>query len=130
MHLFKGFFVVFLVLIIPDGVHTESLLGNIHPCNTSQLLITEAVDLHKAQLVIAKCEPLIAEIRGTNGVGVTATGRGGVNEELALDFAGRPELKCCNVSGNIEVVGPRGCEEVLAAASGEGHITAVLVARG
>lgn len=119
-----------LSLIIPDSIHTESLLGNIHPSHSRQILILEAIHLNKTKLVIAQCQPLVAEIARTDCVGVTAAGRSRVDEELALDFAGWAELEGRDVAGDIKVVGASGCEEVLAVASAEADVAAVFVAGG
>lgn len=117
-------------LIIPNSIHTESLLGNIHPSHSGQILILEAIHLDKTKLVIAQGQPLVAEIARADSVGVTAAGRSRVYEELALDFAGRAELEGCDVAGDIEVVGASGCEEVLAVAGAEADVAAVFVAGG
>lgn len=59
---------------------------------------------------------------------MAAAGRSRVDEELALDFAGWTELECCDVAGDIEVVGASSCEEVLAVAGTEADVAAVFVA--
>lgn len=35
-------------LIVPDCIHAESLLRNIHACYAGQVLVTESINLYKA----------------------------------------------------------------------------------
>lgn len=116
-------------LIVPDGIHAEALLRNIHARHTCQLLVAPAVHLDESLLVVAQGQPLVAKVARADGVGVAAAGRGGVDEELALDFAAWAQLECGDVAGHVEVVGARCCEEVLAAAGGEGYVATVPVSR-
>lgn len=115
-------------LIIPDGVHAEALLRNVTTRHAGKLLITPAVHLNEAELVVTDGNPLIGEVARADSVGVTTAGGGGVDEELALNLTGGAELESSDVASNIEVVGTSGREQVITALGGEGHVTAVLVA--
>lgn len=117
-------------LIVPNGVHSESLLRNIHTRHASQLLVAPAVHLDKSELVIAQCHPLVSEIAGAHSVGVTAASGCRVDEELALNLAVRAELEGSNVAGDVEVVRPSCGEQVLAALGAECNIATVFVAWG
>lgn len=59
-----------------------------------------------------------------------AAGRGGLDEELALDVPGLAQLEGRDVAGDIVGVGPGGGEEILPVASAEADIAAVFVAGG
>ena len=117
-------------LIIPDSIHAKALLRNVHTRHTRQLLVTPAVHLDEAQLVVAQSNPLVAEVARADGVGVTTAGGCGVDEELALNLTRGAQLEGSDVAGHVEVVGAGGGEQVLAALGGEGYVAAVLVARG
>lgn len=115
-------------LIIPDGVHAEALLRDVTTRHTGKLLVTPAVHLNEAELVVTDGNPLIGEIARADSVGVTTAGGGRVDEELTLDLTGGTELESSDVSSHIEVAGTSGREQVIAALGGEGHVTAVLIA--
>lgn len=117
-------------LIVPNRVHAESLLWNIHTCHARKILVTESVNLDEAQLVIAERQPLVTPVAWAHSVGVAAAGRSRVDKQLALDVAVRAQLESGNVTGHIKVVAAGSCEKVFTTASGESDITAVLVARG
>lgn len=115
-------------LIVPNGIHSEALLRNVHASHARKILITESVHFHKTYLIIADGQPLVAKIARAYGVGVTAAGRGGMDKELALDVTVRPELESSDVASDIKVVAASSRKEIFAAASGESDIATVLVA--
>lgn len=114
--------------IIPNSIHSESLLGNIQPSHPGQRLILEAIHLHETVLVVAQRQPFITKVTGADRIGVTTAVGGGVDEQLSFNVAVRTQLEGSDIPRPGTAVGSaRGCKEVLAALRGEADITAVFV---
>lgn len=113
VYFYTSMYIQVLHLIIPNSIHPEPNLRNIHPRNPSQQLIAEPVNLHKTLLVVTKRQPLLAEITGTDGVGMAPAGGGGVDEELSLDVAVRTQFEGCYVPGIVECTAAGCGEEVV-----------------
>lgn len=119
---------LYISLIIPNGIHSESLFRNIQPSHPGQRLILEAIYLHKPVLVVAQRQPLIAKVTGTDCIGVTTAVGGGVDEQLSFNVTIRTQLEGRDIPGPGAAVGSA-CsrKQVLAALCGEADITAVFV---
>lgn len=117
-----------IYLIVPNGVHSKSLLRNVNSRHARQFFIPEAIHLDKSHLVIAQCQPFVTPIAWTHGVGMAAAGRRGLDEELALNLAVLTQLEGRDVAGDIEGVGSGGGEEILPIPGAEADIATVFVA--
>jgi hypothetical protein len=61
-----GFSLIYLTLIIPNGIHPKPRLLDIAMCNPRQKLILPAVNFNPPILIIRQCKPLIAPIARTD----------------------------------------------------------------
>lgn len=102
------------LLIVPNSIHPEPGLLDIQMRHPAQKFVLPPVNLHKPNLIIAHCEPLVAPRTRAHSVAMPATGRRRIQANLPLDHACLAELEGRNVAREFGRVGARGREEVFA----------------
>lgn len=116
---------MWVVSIVPDGVHSESRLRHPSPGHSGQVLILPAVNLQPSLLIVSQGNPIIAPVAGGHGIAVPATGGCGVEADLANDGAVGIKLEGGDVARQVKRVGPRRSKEVCARVRESTHVGAV-----